>query len=164
LKLQAWILKSFWIVNLFSPAKTSIGNIISRMTKYFMLPPLLMKFVKHIKYSPLKFFSLWRPPAFFYPLYLTSFVLRAFYAQLTLCRSKGRWKLTKLNRTGLLYTHEGPRSFFHHNVSLLYAASARQLFSVNILLSLSSAKITLISFITTAQRASFFFMIFCLFS
>jgi hypothetical protein len=39
LKLQAWILKSFWIVNLFSPAKISIGNIINRMTKYFMLPP-----------------------------------------------------------------------------------------------------------------------------
>ena len=39
-------------------------------------------------------------------------------AQLTLYRSKGRWKLTKLNHTGL-YAHEVSRSFFHHNITVI---------------------------------------------
>ena len=39
-------------------------------------------------------------------------------AQLTLCRSKGWWKLTKLNPASLL-AYEGVRSFFHHNHFLL---------------------------------------------
>ena len=36
------------------------------------------------------------------PFHLTSFILRALYAQLTLCRPKGWWKLTKLNRASLI--------------------------------------------------------------
>ena len=35
-------------------------------------------------------------------------------AQLTLCRSKGWWKLTKLNPASLL-AYEEVRSFFHRN-------------------------------------------------
>ena len=46
------------------------------------------------------------------------FCSTSLYAQLTLYRSKGWWKLTKLYPASLL-AYEALRSFFHHNHFLL---------------------------------------------
>src|SRR5271157_2891726 len=116
----------------------------------------------------------WLPPCD--PLYLTSFVLRALMPNLPYTDQRGGWKLTKLNPAGL-YAYEEVRSSFHHNHILLlrcllaafrslhhtngssfsYAACLQHgSSSVNILLSLITAKSTRISFRITAQSASVF--------
>ena len=95
------------------------------------------------------------------PFHLTSLILRASYAQLTLYRSKGRWKLTKLNHSSLFFKSlrsttdllpPQPRI-----ILISYAAKGKaSALSSNILPSLISANITFISFITTAHNPSFF--------
>ena len=91
----------------------------------------------------------------FFPFHLTSFILRAINAQLTLCRTK---RVVEVDQA------ESRKPFSLRSYTVLPSATTMLLFyahaaaagtkSTNSRLSRSNAKITLISLIATAQSIS----------
>jgi len=69
-----------------------------------LLSFFLMKFIKHI-FTICHSSIMVAPPAFLYPLYLTSFVLRDFFAQLRLIQIKGAVEVDQaFLLSGVIYT------------------------------------------------------------